>query len=290
MAVLTQALRYRPLGHPHSRKAALVAVLLALLAHGLLIYYSGSISLLSPSAPAPVRVREVDPAELARVRRQWKERALLLQQKDQAAPEKDAPADARYFSDRNRTVREERRARESAPVPREGAQPQAVPNLAQLGVRMPMPATRRQAPAQSAQDQALSDRALQEGDANLLNTVESVYYSYYSRLYQAVAPVWNSRIREAAATAQGLPQGEYVSRAEVVFDREGNLREVVLVQSSGVPAFDQAIEHAWRRIQRFPNPPRDLLNASGEVRTGWTFTVSLDPSSGFQFWQPQRAY
>lgn len=290
MAVLTQALRIRPLGHPHSRKAVIVAAVLALLGHGLLIFYSGSISLLSPFQPAPVSVREVDPAELARVRQQWKDRALLLQQKDQAAPEKDAPADARYFSDRNRTVREERRARETAPLPREGAQPQpTAPKLAQLGVRMPMPAT-REANAQSAQDQALSDRNLQEGDSNLLNTVESVYYSYYSRLYQAVAPIWNSRIREAAATAQGLPAGEYVSRAEVVFDREGNLREVNVVQSSGVPAFDQAIEHAWRRIQRFPNPPRDLLNGRGEVRTGWTFTVSLDPNSGFQFWQPQRAY
>lgn len=281
---------------PNHRRKLIIATAIALLLHLLALEYSRWIELVgSAGAPAPVAIHEVDPRKLEEIQRQWKERALLLQ-KDRAAPDKTVPApkDARYMSDRNTRVEEERRARQTAPIPHavNPAPPQArkLPKLAQLGVRLPKPSDRAPPDPGETGDQALLDRHLKEGDRNLLNTVESVYYSYYSRLYQAIAPIWNSRIRQAAYTTRGIVAGEYIAHADVVFDREGNLREVRILQSSGVPAFDEAIHYAWRKIQRFPNPPRDLLDASGEVHTGWSFAVNLDANSGFQFYEPERTY
>jgi hypothetical protein len=238
--------------HPSRRKLA-AATVIALLLHYLLLEYSQRLWL-TGSTPPPVTIHEVDANKLEQVRQQWRARELLLS-KDRETPPSVKPRDARYISDRNRVVPEERRARQTAPMPQKAQNPSAahrpLPNLAQLGVRLPRPAATAGA-AQIAQDQALHDRNLKEGDENLLNTVESVYYSYYARLYQAIAPLWNSRIRQAAVMTRGIPNGEYISRADVVFDSEGNLKAVRLLQSSGIPAFDEAIPYAWQRIERFP--------------------------------------
>lgn len=275
---------------PSRRKWAL-AIAVAILLHWLALEYSRYLELAGHGTPPPVAIHEVDARKLEQVRQQWRERALLLQ-KNQTKPDESvaAPKDARYFSDRNTRVDQERRARQTDTLPRPATQSAApLPKLSDLGVRMRPPNTRVQETSPGA-DQALTDRALQEGDQNLLNTVESVYYSYYSRLYQAIAPHWNSRIRQAAMGVNRIPEGEYVARADVVFDRDGNLKDIRLLQSSGVPAFDEAIPYAWRTIARFPNPPRDLLDAAGEIHTGWTFTVTLDQAAGFRFQEPSRAY
>lgn len=274
-----------------------------------------------PHLPAPqsasprVEVTQIDPSQLDSLKRQWREKALLLS-KDSDAPKDNAPPpqNARYSSDRNRTVERETRAAETDVLPRPGrpgapgdsetpaerSESRPLPPLSQLGVALPgtqadqarearkKPESRGGPSGQTGADQAIPDRNLPLGGENLLNTEESRFHSYYSRLYEAVAPIWKSYVQEVPQR-QALRKGDYITSAEVFFDREGNLAEVVIIESSGVPEFDQAVRASWSRIKRAPNPPKDLLGPRGRVRTGWTFTVQIGTGAPINL-APQRIY
>ncbi len=301
---------------PYNRKepwilwlgAALVlhALLLGLLPH-----------LPAPDRPAPrVEVTQIDPSQLESLKRQWREKNLLLS-KDPEAPKDSTPPpeNARYSSDRNRKVERETRAEQTDVLPKPGRpgapgtqqdKTQAdrparrLPPLSQLGVALPglkpdrafearkTPEARGGQAGQAAADQAIPDRNLPLGGENLLNTEESRFHSYYSRLYEAVAPIWKSYVQEVPYR-QALRKGDYITSAEVFFDRDGNLAEVVIIESSGIPEFDQAVRASWNRVKRAPNPPKDLLGPRGRVRTGWTFTVQIGTGAPIHL-APQLIY
>ena len=300
-----------------SRRVWILALLLALLLHALALEgpWARFLTLLRP-APAPrVEVQQVDPAKLDAIRRKWREseKSLLLP-KDKSRPrEKVAPPpDARYQSDRNIRVEKEQRARQADVLPRpqtggapraesrqppaEEVRPAPVPPLSRLGVpfRLNKPAPKaRTAPAsgpgapQSGTDQAILDDKLPEGSENLLNAQESVYYSFFARMYETIGPMWRSRISSISPRPR-LEQGDYTTQVEVVMDTAGNVLDVKLLRSSGVPEFDQVVASAWRAAKQFPNPPRGLLESDGRVHTGWTFTVRMNPGFGLYYAPPER--
>lgn len=239
-----------------------------------------------PVASVAPRRMEVVPltAEQIAALRARRERTLLLQ-KDTSAARDERPRDARYFSDRDRTVEKEQRAERTDAVPRTGVPAAATPDLGRLGVALPQPTGQRK-PIAGA-DQSILDTQLPVGAENVLNTERSVYYSFYSRLYEAIAPVWQSRIRDVTPTRK-LPPGEYTTEVLITTDRLGNLRAISYLRRSGVFEFDEAVEFSWRKIRQFPNPPAGLLRADGTVQTTWTFNVSVGPGAVIQYSPPVR--
>jgi hypothetical protein len=277
------------------------------------------------SPPMPVEIQQVDPQKLAQIREQWRKRdQSILLDKDKNRPnDATKPKDARYFSDKNIRVEKEQRARQTNvlptpgnPAPKTQAQQESkpktksepmmkdLPDLSDLGVPLHLNATRprpqEEFPERNATeahprsgddagDQAVMDRDLPQGAENMLNAEESVYYSFYSRMYEAIAPIWQSRIREVTPT-QKINPGDYTTVVDVVMDKEGNLIAVNQINGSGIIALDQAVVSSWQKIGHFPNPPKALLNAQGEVHTGWTFTVQLSQGAGLEYAPPQRVY
>jgi TonB family protein len=260
--------------------------------------------------PPPVEVQQIDPRKLDAIRRQWKEKSLLLN-KDQS-PKTDAPPppDARYMSDRNRTVEKEQRARETNVIPKPSSsevKPQskksnphnALKNRTNLGNLAlpfkldgrPKEVTEEQPrpprPAQRGGDQAILDDSLPVGSENVLNTQESIYYSFYARLYEEVGPLWQSRTNEAVYKIPVQP-GQYTTVVEVILDQQGNLQGIRRIQSSGVELFDQVVDQTWRKIERFPNPPSGLLDRERQVRMAWRFTVSIGQGMNFNYLPPER--
>lgn len=294
----------------NSRRALIVALVAAALLHllALLGPWAKLLTLLTPAPPSRVQIEQVDPAKLDAIRKKWREsdKSLLLQ-KDKAKPKEqvEAPPDARYQSDRNIRVEKEQRARQSDVMPKPGgggeksrAAPQAplpapLPALGNLGVPLPHPSRAQQAqsPAHSAADQAFDqailDDRLPEGSENLLNAQESVYYSFFARMYETIGPMWRSRISGLMPRPR-LQPGDYTTQVDVVMDSAGNVLDVRILRSSGVPEFDQVVSSSWFSAKQFPNPPRDLLDAEGRVHTGWTFTVRLSPGLGIYFAPPER--
>jgi TonB family protein len=254
------------------------------------------------------------------------QKPILLDKNPKAKTDEPPPPDAKYMSDRNHRVEKEQRAKmgevlpkpgqptapthsEAQPKPRAEAHPPAtqsrrLPDLGNLGLKYRLgadskPKTHSESkaaahdqpppPAQRGADQWLRDRDIPEGSENILNTQESVYYSFYARLYEAIGPLWQSKINELGALRK-LREGDYTTNVDVVMDREGNLVAVNLLQSSGVRDFDNAVDDSWKKVGRFPNPPTGLLDEQQQVHTGWSFTVHVGMGGPMRFLPPERQY
>ena len=293
----------------------------ALLFHLLLYFLKPLFPAYTSTTPPRIEVQQVDPKKLEAIKRQWereRQKSLLLS-KDKSPPQ-DAPRpkDARYFSDRNRIFEKEQRARQTDVLPHAGngtadhpSQPAAAPPkaasaqraapLAKLGIPMHLDRSSQPPPPPNPQadhastggeqrgaDQDINDRTLPEGGENLLNTEQSVYYSFYARLYEAIAPIWQSMVREQPQ--EHISAGDYTTQVTVLINADGDLVGIEQHTSSGIRQFDQAVERAWRKIGHFPNPPHGLINGQGVVATGWTFTVRLSNDIGLQAMPPSRSY
>lgn len=304
----------------------ILIVLLTLLIH--FLFFLTHVDWGTPKAPPRVEVQQVDPQKLEQIRKRWREQEknILI---DKNQPKSDqAPDNARYMSDKNIRVEKEQRARDHVIQPKPGANTQTqdrtkpqiaprpeikaqpkpqthahgLPQLGNLGVPFRLNEQSKQSPKQRAQtaagaysppggEQYIDDKNLPVGSENLLNAEESVYYSFYARLYDAIGPIWASRLRELAGSTRVQP-GDYTTAVDVVLDKEGNLVEVRIMQSSQVRAFDDAVNTSWAKIGKFPNPPSGLIKEDGKVHTGWNFTVQVGQGGGggLMLMPPERSY
>ncbi len=91
----------------------LAAIVLVL--HFLAFYFSPG--WYRPGRPPPVEIQQIDAAKLDAIKRGWKQRALLLAKDKKPEKSEPEPKDARYESDRNRTVERETQARQTNVIP-----------------------------------------------------------------------------------------------------------------------------------------------------------------------------
>ncbi len=276
----------------------LVALALALLWHGLLLWFQPNFAI--PMKPPRVEVDRVDPEKLEAIRKQWtqKERPLLLNKKNHEAAE-EAPENARYESDRNIRVEKEQRANKTNVIPKDGnalrdqegktgtrsqTRPQQAPKLGALGIPLKLENAKTQEESRPEQreggDQALLEKDLPLGAENLLNAEKSVFYSFYARLYETMGPIWANRINNIPPHRTINP-GEYQTTVEVVLNREGELIQLAWLRSAGIREFDEAVEYAWKKTGPFPNPPQGLIKEDGLVHMVWTFGVTVGEQKGF---------
>ncbi len=289
---------------PH--RLLLIFLLIAALLH--FVLFLQTVSWSPASAPPRVEIQKIDPKKLQDIKQRWKEKSLLLDRDLSPKSETLAPEDARYFSDRNIRVEKEQRAKNTSPIVKPQTKPPSqsseksqsktsappkskpLPDLKMLGIQLPSQAPDRQLAQKKIEEggaQYIPDKNLPEGTQNLLNAQESVFYSFYSRIYDAIGPLWQSKIRQTPHPI-GLRDGDYSTLVDVVLDAAGNLVQVHLLQSSGVRDFDQTVDSSWRKLEKFPNPPQGLLNHDRQIHMGWTFTVHV--SKGLFFEPPSRAY
>ena len=273
----------------------LIAALLAAAWH-FLWFWVQPLGLFSPDQPRRIEVSQMSPTRLDAIRQKWKNikepQQLLLNQDPARTKEAQAPPHARYFSDRNTSVEKEQRARKSNVIPRSAQHPNYSPDQANKTslTKLGIPALRDLRPSDLDHgDQALSEKNLTEGNENLLNTRESIFYSFYARVYEAIGPLWQSRIREIPNRLK-LSPGDYTTTVEVVFDESGNVVDVIHIQDSKIREFDDAVDFTWSKTKRFPNPPRGLLDFNRQVRMGLTFTVQVGSTVGLGLVKPEWVY
>lgn len=259
-----------------------------------------------PSGGSTLRRAEVStisPGDLEKLRERIRstdaKRLLIDKSRPDVEPEDQKFKDAETISSRNQRVKKETRARENtATVPRpDGGS--GTPPLSSLGVPLPgvngkksasRPSSRRGGPGtEPGARQNILDDGLAEGAENLLNTRSSRFYSFYSRIYESIGPLWESRAREVPRQNRLTP-GDYITKVEVILDQQGNLRDLRIFESAGVRAFDQAVLDSWRKLERFPNPPRELLEKDGLLHMGWTFSFRLENGAGVRFLPPRRGF
>ena len=120
-------------------------------------------------------------------------------------------------------------------------------------------------------------RGIDEGDETLLNSRSFKYAGFLNRVKETVGRVWVTRVQDEAGKRD--PSGQlysYKDRRTVVeftLDRNGEVTDVKVAASSGVPYLDNVAVEAFKIVQRFPNPPPGLIADSGTVVLPFAFTL-----------------
>jgi TonB family protein len=121
-------------------------------------------------------------------------------------------------------------------------------------------------------------RGVEEGDETLLNSRSFKYAGFLNRVKETVGRVWVQKVQDEASKRD--PTGQlfsYKDRRTVVeftLDRQGEITDVRVASSSGVPYLDNVAVDAFRVVQRFPNPPPGLIpEHPGVVSLPFAFTL-----------------
>jgi TonB family protein len=241
---------------------------LTLFFHFLLLY----IPLIAPPKPTPIEVKTLSLKELHDIKKQWDKNLLIGPQKD-SSENKKVPS--RFFSDKNRSYKKEQLAQKQDTIPSEGKKKFPIH---QMGIDLFGNRTYQEPHQPSDQEntpflaQTIIDDSLAKGSEQLLNTEESIYYSFFSRIYSKIAPLWKQKVSSYQYSAH---PGMYLTQIEFILDKKGNITDVFLIKSSGHQGFDSAAIECWHIAQAFPNPPKDLMNEKQEFRKSITFQVSI---------------
>lgn len=141
----------------------------------------------------------------------------------------------------------------------------------------------------SATDDYLKDVAI--GAQTLLNTEEYKFYSFYSRIREALSAQWSHRVKrelqQIYASGKPMNGNEQITKVEVKLDTKGKLITAKVLNSSGHSELDRAAFEAFKAAAPFPHPPKDMINGNDQVSIKWDFVVYASEQSGVRI-QVQR--
>ncbi len=135
------------------------------------------------------------------------------------------------------------------------------------------------APSAGGQQTLFFENDLPEGEENLLNTRESIYYSFFLRIHDTTAPFWLAEIARRNAQLQDLPEGDHWTILEITLDAEGYLKESRVVYGSGSQSLDDAALDAWAKAPPMSNPPAGLMDKKKEIHLTRAFLLRVSPRS-----------
>ena len=116
--------------------------------------------------------------------------------------------------------------------------------------------------------------SVKPGNQTALNTAQSPFASYLNGMHNRIHPIFAESFLESL---DGLPQSHpmndkhLVTRLEIVLSKEGRLKKMGIVRTSGITAFDVAALDAVDRAQPFGPAPTAIISADGNVYLHWEF-------------------
>lgn len=203
-----------------------------------------------------------------------KSRPVVMTERATVEPSKDDDKPAEFAGEfRNRTARQtraettgqfrefrpsggtQRRQRGSSDRSRNEEGEEEASRIASLGLSDLMPQN-------AASPYRLPDNVA-AGVRTVLNTDSVVHAGFFNRIASAIYDGWVAQAQMAIERLriQGkiLPTNDYVTKIAIEIDTDGNLREVRLLESCGVPLLDDAPKKAFWDAQPFRNPPKGLF-------------------------------
>ena len=191
----------------------------------------------------------------------------------------DAAKDA-YLGEQTQVVDRQTKAQTTAPFNESkpgGAKGQKPSQMSDLGVKMNLTPMGHLGPgALAATSDHLKD--VSKGAQTLLNTKEFAYFSFYQRVRKQLEQYWEPGLRQRlknmfARGRQLAADREHATRILVMMNGEGIITKIQVESTSGLLDLDQAAIEAFNRAGPFPNPPRGLVEADGNVKVEWEFVL-----------------
>jgi TonB family protein len=116
--------------------------------------------------------------------------------------------------------------------------------------------------------------SVKPGNQTALNTAQVPFASYLNGMHNRIHPIFAESFLD---TLDGLPPNHpmndqhLVTRLEIVLTKDGHLRKMGIVKTSGLTAFDIAALDAIDRAQPFGPAPSAIVSADGNVYLHWEF-------------------
>lgn len=125
-------------------------------------------------------------------------------------------------------------------------------------------------------------RNMKIGSFTALNTDRYLFYTFYARMEELIRFRWESKVQQAIKRFDGktLMQASdrnWVTHVEFLLDKEGFLRQALVMKESGIPIFDAAAINAFKEAKVFPNPPPEMVQDDGFIHIKFSFTVNYLP-------------
>jgi TonB family protein len=120
------------------------------------------------------------------------------------------------------------------------------------------------------------------GSFTALNTDRYLYYTFYARIEELVRFRWENRVESAInnldkMTMMGAARHNWVTDVEFLLDRQGVLRNAIIMKESGMQSFDAAAVNAFKDAHIFPNPPQEMVQDDGFIHLKFSFDVNYNP-------------
>lgn len=118
---------------------------------------------------------------------------------------------------------------------------------------------------------------LSKGDMTFLNSDFSTYASFYNRITPKIIYNWGNNIEDIAMfphmREKLRSKLKWVTRVELILDRKGHFMDAVIVNPSGSPELDHAVQDALKNAGPYLNPPTGMIEKDGTVRINGEFTI-----------------
>jgi TonB family protein len=121
-------------------------------------------------------------------------------------------------------------------------------------------------------------RQVEVDKKTLLSTKEFAQYAYFKKIKEQIEKHWESGIKvkiqklmqenRSIASDKGR-----VTKLLIILDRDGGLKTVQKVGSSGNEDLDDSAVQAFREAAPFPNPPENLVERDGTIKIRWDFIL-----------------
>jgi protein TonB len=119
---------------------------------------------------------------------------------------------------------------------------------------------------------------LNESERTLLNTKEFVFFGFFQRIKERLEMAWHPLLKEHLSKfyqkGRSLASDkDHKTELLVILNSKGEVVRVRLIEESGQKDLDNAAIGAFNKAGPFPNPPKGIMNAKGEVEIRWGFVL-----------------
>ena len=192
-----------------------------------------------------------------------------------------------YLSDQTRTVKEETSALGGTNrASRTGGSPSTAVKISDFGVkiegvnRQDYQKDRNWASSQTGESLRGGQyiQGVKLGEVTALNTKEFVFFSYFERVRRQLDQAWQPIVKQNVGRLlkggrQLASNSDFVTRTLVTMNERGEILRIQLLEQSGTEDLDQAAIDALNKAGPYPNPPRGLIDSSGQVHIRWDFIL-----------------
>ena len=120
------------------------------------------------------------------------------------------------------------------------------------------------------------------GSHTLLNTKEFIYYSFFVRMKEQLYWRWLQYFkRDHSSSLVSLAREKqrlFSTYLYAVLSSDGEMQDLMVVDSSGSEVADTAALHAFLSAAPFPNPPEGLVEADGFIHIRQSFHIYVSSS------------